>query len=407
MVAVERAIPEPPGRGTPAALIAGRLGLRSLPGYPPPVRSAVSWTVVVATLLLAVAPAAAHDFTVTDVRLVLDAGGGYRVEMACDLDALALGASPNRDSAELAAALAAMDPGELAARVEDLRQLFGRRVRIRFDGEPALPEVSFPDLGAPPVVDAPPSVLGTRAVLSGRVPPGAGTVSFAASRAFPPVRLVVEYPGGATSALVLESGERSPPQALTAPAPPARPAVAWRYLRLGFVHILPRGLDHVLFVLGLFLLAPRWRPLLWQVSAFTVAHTVSLALSSFGVVSLPSQPVEILIALSIVYVAVENALTAELHPWRPAVVFLFGLLHGLGFAGVLGELGLPPAQAVTALAAFNVGVEAGQLAVLAGAFLLLGTFRARPWYRRRLAIPLSAAIAAVGLWWAVERAGGL
>ena len=121
-------------------------------------------------------------------------------------------------------------------------------------------------------------------------------------------------------------------------------------------------------------------------------------------VAVKDAPVEPAIALSIVYVAVENLLRPELHRSRLALVFAFGLLHGLGFAGVLAELGLPRTQFVAALLSFNVGVEAGQLAVLAGAFLICTLpFGDRPWYRRRIVIPASAAIAAVGLFWSVER----
>jgi hypothetical protein len=113
--------------------------------------------------------------------------------------------------------------------------------------------------------------------------------------------------------------------------------------------------------------------------------------------------VEPLISLSISYVAVENLLVSELKPWRPAVVFLFGLLHGLGFAGVLHEIGLPQGQLVAALISFNVGVELGQLAVVLIAFAVLGWFRHKAWYRRAVTIPLSALIALVGAYWTVQR----
>jgi hypothetical protein len=114
-------------------------------------------------------------------------------------------------------------------------------------------------------------------------------------------------------------------------------------------------------------------------------------------VSLSPRIVEPLIALSIVYVAVENVVTPELRPWRVALVFGFGLLHGMGFAGVLSQLGLPRTEFLTALLCFNAGVELGQLSVILGAFLLVGLpFRNKPWYRRRVVIPGSIAIAAVG-----------
>ncbi|HXU44619.1 MAG TPA: HupE/UreJ family protein, partial [Thermoanaerobaculia bacterium] len=166
------------------------------------------------------------------------------------------------------------------------------------------------------------------------------------------------------------------------------------------------GVDHILFVLGLFLLSLRLRPLLLQVTAFTVAHTLTLGLAMLGWVHLSSRIVEPLIAVSIVYVAVENLFARELKRSRVALVFCFGLLHGLGFAGVLSELGLPRSEFVPALLSFNAGVELGQLSVLAGAFLLVGALRSRPWYRLRVVVPASLAIAAVGMYWAIERVLG-
>jgi len=119
--------------------------------------------------------------------------------------------------------------------------------------------------------------------------------------------------------------------------------------------------DHILFVLGIFLLSTAWRPILLQVTTFTIAHSITLGLTMYGIVSLPSSIVEPLIALSITYVAVENLWTTELKPWRLALVFMFGLLHGMGFAGVLRGLGLPRSEFLTALLTFNLGVEGGQL----------------------------------------------
>lgn len=175
------------------------------------------------------------------------------------------------------------------------------------------------------------------------------------------------------------------------------------WLRLGFLHIIPRGLDHILFVLGLFLLNRHWKPLLWQVSAFTLAHTITLGLSMYDIVNLPGNVVEPLIALSICYVAVENMVTNELKPWRPLVVFIFGLIHGLGFAGVLSELRLPDGDYLSALLAFNVGVEVGQLAVIGLAFVALRWFYDRPWYRKGIVMPLSLLIAGCGAFWTVTR----
>ena len=179
------------------------------------------------------------------------------------------------------------------------------------------------------------------------------------------------------------------------------------YTVLGYTHILPKGLDHILFVLGIFLLSAHWRPLLYQVTAFTVAHSITLGLSLYGLISLPASVVEPLIALSIVYVAVENIVSGELKPWRVWIVFGFGLLHGLGFAGVLKELGLPAGEFLPALIAFNVGVELGQLTVIGAALLTVGFwFSRRPWYRNRVVVPASALIALVGAYWTIARVLG-
>ncbi len=185
---------------------------------------------------------------------------------------------------------------------------------------------------------------------------------------------------------------------------PSTAATFFTYGVLGFEHIIPKGLDHILFVLGLFFLSLNLRALLWQVTAFTLAHTVTLALGMLGVVTVPANVVEPLIAASIVYVGVENVLARGLTPWRPAVVFGFGLLHGLGFASVLGDIGLDPARFVIGLVGFNIGVELGQLTVIALAFLSVGIwFGRKQWYRARIANPASIAIAVTGAYWFVER----
>ncbi len=202
----------------------------------------------------------------------------------------------------------------------------------------------------------------------------------------------------------LRGGEISPPIPLAGGAAKTPVEAFLEYIPVGFTHILPKGLDHILFVLGLFFLSPRVRPLLLQVSVFTVAHTITLALGALGVVSVSSAIVEPLIALSIVFVAVENIFARKLHSWRTFVIFGFGLLHGLGFATVLGEFGLPASQFLPALIGFNAGVELGQLAVVAAAYLGVRLWFGRhPKYRGRVAIPASVTIAMIGGYWFVER----
>jgi hydrogenase/urease accessory protein HupE len=176
------------------------------------------------------------------------------------------------------------------------------------------------------------------------------------------------------------------------------------YLKIGFVHIVPKGLDHILFVVGLFLLSTQLRPLLIQITSFTLAHSVTLALGIYGVVNITPAIVEPLIAASIIYVCIENIYADKLSRWRPIIVFLFGLLHGLGFASVLQEIGLESSNFITGLVAFNVGVELGQLAVIAACFLVVGFwFRHKSWYRKRITIPASIIIAIIATYWLVER----
>jgi hypothetical protein len=177
----------------------------------------------------------------------------------------------------------------------------------------------------------------------------------------------------------------------------------WTYLRLGFKHIVPDGLDHILFVLALFFLGQTWRKLVAQTTVFTIAHATTLFLSRYGVISLPGHIVEPLIAFSIACIALENIWRPKLGPARLALVFAFGLVHGLGFAGSLAEVEFPRDQFLMALLGFNLGVDFGQLFIIALALLAVGWFRDKPWFRTGIMIPCCAAIAAVGLFWTVQR----
>ena len=176
------------------------------------------------------------------------------------------------------------------------------------------------------------------------------------------------------------------------------------YIVLGFEHIIPKGLDHILFILGLFLFALKMKPLLWQVTMFTVAHTLTLGLAMNGVISLPANIVEPLIALSIAYVGIENVVAKGLHKSRLVLVFAFGLLHGLGFASVLSDFGLPEDAFVTALISFNVGVELGQLFIILIAFLAVGLwFGKKPWYKATITTPASLVITGIAFYWFIDR----
>ncbi len=244
----------------------------------------------------------------------------------------------------------------------------------------------------------------TRVILSGALPEGADSVLLTWGKG--QGTLILRHIGVEDGyAGYLDGGDTSPVIAFAGHAGQTGLGAFMAYIPVGFDHILPKGLDHILFVLGLFFLSPMLRPLLFQVTAFTAAHTVTLALGALGWVSVPGSIVEPLIAASITFVAVENLISDKLHRWRPFVIFGFGLLHGLGFASVLGEFGLPEGQFIPALLGFNVGVEFGQLTVIALAFLAVGFwFGRKPWYRRVIAMPASLLIGAIGAYWFVERA---
>ena len=180
--------------------------------------------------------------------------------------------------------------------------------------------------------------------------------------------------------------------------------VVWFYLKMGFQHIIPSGADHILFVMGLCLLSTNVKTILWQATAFTIAHSVTLALSMKNIVMAPSAVVEPVIALSILFVAIENLLLSELKSWRIVLVFIFGLIHGMGFASSLNEIGLPPGKFFTSILSFNAGVELGQVTIILAMFgLLIIPLRNKSWYRQRVVYTLSSLIALVALYWTVER----
>ncbi len=177
----------------------------------------------------------------------------------------------------------------------------------------------------------------------------------------------------------------------------------WNYLKFGFLHILPFGADHLLFVLGLYLGAASLRALLILISTFTVAHSLTLIISTLGIFRLPPMVVEPIITASIVWIAVENLFARKNMSVNIALVFVFGLIHGMGFAGALSELGLPQESFLSALLSFNVGVEAGQITFVAGLLALIGWARNKAWYSRAIVMPGSILIGVLATVWTIQR----
>ena len=343
--------------------------------------------------------ARAHDLERTHVSLTFDERGSFVLDISNDpawlllrLESFAGGQVPPGLTAD------ARD-----SRLRALSNIFVDRVVLFIDGReirPATAEYLSPRPAR--ADDALPPLATFR--LRGRMSADAKNLRWLYGLVIDPYPLTVRRANGASMTEWIQGSDWSGSIDLAGQFRRAsRWEVARDYVALGYTHILPNGLDHILFVLGLFLLSVRVRPILVQVTAFTIAHSITLALMMYGIVSLPSRIVEPLIALSIAYVAIENLVTSQLKPWRLVLVFMFGLLHGMGFAGVLSDLGLPRADFVTALVSFNLGVEAGQLSVIAIAALCVIWYRHRPWYHQRVVAPASLVIACVGVYWTVTR----
>ena len=306
------------------------------------------------------------DLTVADGTVTLEIALNAEAMIAgVDLDDLVdTDETPLSDTVDT---LRALEPEALGQRLTALAPQIAEGLDLRADG--AAVALALSGFTVDPVGDVS-LPRDSQVVFTGAVPEGTQAVTVTWPRGYGALVLrqqgVVEPFTG-----YLAGGEISPVIPLAGLEPPTAMGTFAEYIPVGFDHILPKGLDHILFVLGLFFLSTRLGPLIWQVSAFTLAHTITLALAALGVVSIPGSIVEPLIAASIVYVAVENIVSDKLHRWRPLVVFVFGLLHGLGFASVLAEFGLPQSQFIPALIGFNVGVEVGQLTVIAAAFVLV------------------------------------
>lgn len=364
-----------------------------------------------AGLFLGGAAVEAHEIGTTRVSVVFQESALYEIEVVTDaapllekleaLSGLPLQSDQVRLKLDAAENPALSSPAALQMLLQSYDEVFRRRVVVAFDGTAVRPAIDYAVSGATTATSSPVATIKLR----GAVPQGARQFGWTYSWTFATYSLSVRVAGAeAQTTEWLEGGQSTPVSLAMANRPVNRASIALRYLALGFTHIVPKGLDHMLFVLGIFLLSRRLRQILAQVSAFTIAHSITLALSVYGIVSVSPRVVEPLIAVSIAYVAIENIFMSELKPWRVALVFAFGLLHGMGFAGALKELGLPRSEFVTALVTFNVGVEAGQLAVIGAAFLLVGWYcGGRDWYRRVIVVPASALIACTAVYWMVQR----
>ena len=377
--------------------------------------------------------AEAHVLNITRVRVAFDDSSTFRVEIAIDLTTL-IGTGGGYYEMSI------LPPDQQAAAINTLVPRVLEEIQFHFGGQRVVPVLKSWKVPVADRATYEDYYVGKMTVLDfeGAVPPGR-----------PPFQLVtgelggVEYPlaytcerpdRGVQRTRFLEiatqpsepfnydteRGEQTaaatvtPPPTGNAVLPGADMSAAgrfwlvqagtlWRYLRLGFDHIIPDGADHILFVLGLFFFGLSWRKLLSQTTVFTVAHATTLYLSSRGLFSLPAWLVDPGIALSITFIAFENVFRPRLSVGRLVVVFFFGLVHGLGFASGLKALALPQREFLVGLLGFNFGVDAGQLFVIGLAFLFVGWMREEKWYTARVAVPASLLIGLIGAYWTVER----
>jgi len=310
--------------------------------------------------------------------------------------------------AEAYDALRKLPPDELEKHFEPFKAEILREIAIRFDGQRVIPKVTkvtIPERGYTKVPRI--SVI----ILRGEVPEGAQSLTWYYPARFGDNAVRVREVNRSEQQFHwsewqwIRDDSVSKPISLTEVSQPRGFLdVVEEYVVAGYKHILPRGMDHILFILGLYLFSLRIRPLLWQVTMFTLAHTITLGLAVYGVLQVPSAVVQPLIALSIAYVGIENIWHRKLEKSRLALVFGFGLLHGIGFASMLSDFGMPKNAFATALVSFNVGVELGQVSIIFGAWVLTGLwFGRRDWYRPVLATPVSLMISLVALLWFWDR----
>lgn len=359
----------------------------------------VLWTLALGTCLtalLAPRPAAAHAVGLSR--------GVYTV------DGAAVAATLTFARGELRTLVPALDrdgdgaltDAELAAGLPLLHERLAAGLALEADGRPcasaasraALTEEDGAEVSLRFTCSAAPRALTLRLALLDDLAAG--------HRHLAQIALAGAVPEDSLADLVLHARAPTATVALTDPAPAESAPPITAYFELGVEHIL-LGLDHLVFLLGLVLVGGRLRALLAVVTAFTVGHSLSLALATLGAWSPGPAVVEPAIALSIAYVGLENLVVADAAGrWR--ITLPFGFIHGFGFAGALAEVGLPADGVAPALLLFNLGVEAGQLAVLALVLPPLLWLARQPGFRRhRVARRLSLAIVAAGLYWFIER----
>lgn len=345
----------------------------------------------------------AHSFEPSMVRILMEADGNYSVAIDADLiELLQIQLGLTSNGPDLIREVTNLDQKTLSSALTGLREDILANTSIRFDGEAT--QLQTLDL---PTAEWVANELRNDPILTefrirfqgfGKGPASASSISASFPNFVGDAILVVAQ----VQRTLVAAGQ--PSAELTFGAAETRISVI-DYIRIGFLHVIPEGLDHILFVIALFFSAARLGELLWIITAFTVAHTVTIGLAGAGLISVPGEIVEPLIAASIAAVAIGNIIRRRSIGWRYLVAFGFGLVHGLGFASVILDIGLPDQGWLLVLLSFGVGIELGQIAVLLGCVVAFGFWRSEAWYRSRIQIPASVVLVGIGGAWTLERLG--
>lgn len=178
----------------------------------------------------------------------------------------------------------------------------------------------------------------------------------------------------------------------------------WNFLKVGFEHVVPLGYDHILFIVALFFFNSKVKSAIIQCSIFTLAHSLTLVLVVLEYIHVNIKFVEVVIALSIFVVSFENIFQPPLKLWRLGLIFIFGLIHGMGFASALNEFGLPKNELILSLVGFNVGVEVAQITIIMFCYYgITKWISTKKWYQTKLVNPLSIIISSIALFWGINR----
>lgn len=304
-------------------------------------------------------------------------------------------------------------PEELARIRRETENTLRSLIRITFAGKDLPFRFAFPDFDKTPFVlpeeAADWALMTTRLIVDKQAGPGELTIHWSGEEESELIILtedsedgeVVSVLPGNTFTLVKLAAPSASAKVGEQPSPPPQSAfLGW--IKSGYLHVVPVGFDHILFILGMFLMVPKWKPLLLQSTMFTLAHSLTLALSVMGWVDLPAKLLQVLIAFSIAFIGIENLVAPRLGKLRLGVVLGFGLVHGIGIASGLGDTlrDLPRAKLTGPLIGYNLGVELAQITILAVAFLFF--LPLRKWEKRAFTTG-SVVISCAGLAWMVER----